>query len=263
MAKRAKINMLTLAVILVVAVVVAVALWVSNDQPESEVEITTQPEPQSEPKELPPLPETPRDLASEFELKGELPPLDDSDSLVKSHMRLVAGEEPVEWLTGEQVLQRVVIQVANMAEGELAYRQSPLEKPGSLKVEESGEGSYRIDPASYSRYEPYVDFLMQMEPELMVAFYRYYEPLLDQAYAELGNPVGAFRRELLAAIDLVLEAPVVEDQVELVKPEVNYEFADPELESLPPLHKQLIRMGPDNTRRIKVLLDDFRERIAP
>jgi len=32
---------------------------------------------------------------------------------------------------------------------------------------------------------------------------------------------------------------------------VNYKFADPSLEALSPLQKQLVRMGPTNTKRVQ------------
>jgi hypothetical protein len=52
----------------------------------------------------------------------------------------------------------------------------------------------------------------------------------------------------------VLATPELDTAVELVQPKVMYKFADPTLEALPPLQKQLIRMGPDHVRRIKAYL---------
>ena len=40
----------------------------------------------------------------------------------------------------------------------------------------------------------------------------------------------------------------------MVQPKVYYQFADPNLESLKPLQKQLLRMGPQNLARIKSYL---------
>jgi hypothetical protein len=57
----------------------------------------------------------------------------------------------------------------------------------------------------------------------------------------------------------VLEVPVLEGEgrVELVQPNVMYEFANPELESLSPLQKQVLRMGPENVRRLQSYLRDL------
>lgn len=96
---------------------------------------------------------------------------------------------------------------------------------------------------------------------MLVAYYQFYEPLLDEAYVELGYPEGEFRTVLIQAIDQVLSAPVVEGTVQLNQPEVNYILADPALEALNMLQKQFLRMGPENTQRIQLVLQQFKSRI--
>ena len=79
-------------------------------------------------------------------------------------------------------------------------------------------------------------------------------PLLVEALKELGakdpDPFVAMR----AGIDQVWRRRIVEGEIELVQPKVYYLFADPKLESLKPLQKQLLRMGPQNLARIKSYL---------
>jgi hypothetical protein len=53
--------------------------------------------------------------------------------------------------------------------------------------------------------------------------------------------------------------PVLTEPVELVRPKVFYEYADPKLERLAPLQKQVLRMGPDNVRRLQDWLARFTE----
>ena len=43
---------------------------------------------------------------------------------------------------------------------------------------------------------------------------------------------------------------------------VLYEYADPALESLPPLQKQLLRMGPDNLDRLQGYLRELRDELT-
>jgi hypothetical protein len=59
---------------------------------------------------------------------------------------------------------------------------------------------------------------------------------------------------LQAAIDQVLATPVVHGEIELKQPKVFYRFADSELESLSPLQKQIMRMGPSNTLRLQTFV---------
>ncbi len=247
----------------IVAVVVLVAVWVNRDAPAApEVMPVEEAAPVVQRIEIPSLPATAPNLAAEFQLEGEMPALGESDTTVQAHMQLLGGRAVLEWLAGEQLLRRIVVQVANAADGDLVYQQSPLVRQGELAVVSLADERFALDPASYRRYDAYVDFLANMQPDLLVAFYRYYEPLLDQAYAELGNPIGAFRGELLTAIEMVMAAPVLETPIELVPIGTAYEFKDQALEALPGVHKQLIRMGPQNTRRIQDTLRAFRDRIS-
>ena len=57
-----------------------------------------------------------------------------------------------------------------------------------------------------------------------------------------------------AAIDQVLATPVVHGEIELKQPKVLYIFADSALESLTPLQKQIMRMGPSNTLRLQTFV---------
>ena len=66
-------------------------------------------------------------------------------------------------------------------------------------------------------------------------------------------------RHAVPAIDQVLAVPVLEGEVELVQPKVFYEYADPALEELSPLQKQVLRMGPDNVVRLKNYLTELRQ----
>lgn len=258
-----KINPNILLALLLIGVVGAVTLWVNRDHPEPVVEPAASPaDPEPQVIQVQPLPETPPELASEFELEGELPGISDSDLTVQAHMQLLGGPTPVAWLDGEQTIRRIVVQVANIKNGEAIYQQSPLVRQGNIELLPSEGDLYILDPASYARYNAYADFLAGIQPDLLVAFYRYYEPLLDQAYSELGNPIGAFRGDLITAVEMILAAPVVETDIELVLSGLSYEFRDPALEALPGIHKQLLRMGPDNTRKIQTALQAFRDRIS-
>ena len=252
-----------LVAVVIVVLVGAVTFWVNRDDPEPEIEPVPVQTPVVQRIEIEPLPETPPDLATEYELQGELPAISESDAAVRAHLQLLGGLTALEWVEGDQTIRRIVVQVANIADGDLIYQQTPLQRQDTMAVlDQQGDDVYRIDPAGYQRYDAYADFLAGIQPDLLVAFYRYYEPLLDQAYAELGNPIGAFRGELITAIEMILTTPVIEGDIELIQSGEGYEFRDEALEALPSIHKQLIRMGPENTRKIQTVLRAFRDRIS-
>ena len=56
----------------------------------------------------------------------------------------------------------------------------------------------------------------------------------------------------------MLATPEPVHPVRLIRPEANYEFADPELEALPAGQKILIRMGPGNAGRVRATLEEIR-----
>ena len=53
-----------------------------------------------------------------------------------------------------------------------------------------------------------------------------------------------------------METPVITAPIMLTQPVVMYEFADSKLESLNPVQKQMIRMGPKNTRALQAKIGE-------
>ncbi|MGZ8931621.1 MAG: DUF3014 domain-containing protein, partial [Methylosarcina sp.] len=49
----------------------------------------------------------------------------------------------------------------------------------------------------------------------------------------------------------IISAPIRTERLAVVRPSVHYKFADPALEALNPVHKQMLRLGPENTKIIQ------------
>jgi hypothetical protein len=81
--------------------------------------------------------------------------------------------------------------------------------------------------------------------------------MLQEAYDELGYPNEKFNEVVFKAIGRLLETPVINKPIRLVRPVVMYQFEDQKLESLSAAQKQLIRMGPKNTRALQVKLSEM------
>jgi hypothetical protein len=75
--------------------------------------------------------------------------------------------------------------------------------------------------------------------------------LFQEAYRDLGYPDRSFDDTLEKALRRLLDVPVVEGEIELLKGDRSYHFEDPALEGLSPAAKHLLRMGPANTVRIQ------------
>lgn len=187
-----------------------------------------------------------------------IPALDDSDTEVRQ--RLLA----LDWRPGlaslfvtEDMLRSFAVHVDNIAQGQLAAG-SALLQPLEQKFTVEDGAKLQLDEASFKRYEPYIQLLESVKPAQLVALFNRYEPLLQQAYAELGYPDQLFKNKLIEAIDELLATPEVNYPLALERPAVVYVFADPAIEQLPAAQKQMIRLGPDNQRKIRALLQQYR-----
>lgn len=219
--------------------------------------ITVEPPPAPAKRAPPPVPEPEPVPAPPAEPPAVvLPPLDASDALVRE--RLQGSALPQDWVERDDLIRRLAVVVENARRGELPRRQlSFLAPEGKFQVIERGEEIY-IDPASYARYDGYLDILESIPAATAATLMTDVQPLLEQALTELGVTGSAAMPQVRAGIDQLLAVPELRGEVALVQPVVLYEFADPELEGLSALQKQALRMGPDNVRRLQSYLRELR-----
>ncbi|MGE0626031.1 MAG: DUF3014 domain-containing protein, partial [Pseudomonadales bacterium] len=189
-----------------------------------------------------------------------LPPLNASDDFVRGRL---PDTIPQAWTGKDDLLRRLAVLAENASRGELPRRQLAFLAPdGKFAVREqadtgSEEAKLFMDPAGYRRYDRYLDILESLPPATLAALLNDTAPLLQQAVQELGVE-GEAQAQMLAAIDQMMAVPVLEGDVELVQPKVFYEYADPSLEALSSLQKQVLRMGPENVKRLQAYLTTLR-----
>lgn len=250
---------------------VAAILWLNfRGTPETTVivEPAPQPEPVTPEPRGPDYPVEPPGLepgAGKPERTLEpLPPLDDSDAYFRLELIDLFGEDLAERLAEEAVIEKVVASTDNLPREQVAERLRPLSAPpGEFAVVTlPDDAGYRLAPANYARYEPYVDMLEAADVDDIVDTYRRFYPLLQEAYVRLGYPDGYFNDRAVAVIDHLLATPLVKGEIRLTRPNVLYEYADPELESLSSGQKFMIRAGPENAERIRAVLRRIRAKLV-
>ena len=194
----------------------------------------------------------------------ELPPLAESDSYFALALLDVFGSELEPLLADEALIDKTVATVDNLTRSRVAEKIRPLGRlPGNFVVTAAGDnGPFYLSPENYSRYDVLVNMVTGANLDELVATYRRFYPLLQEAFAQLGYPDAYFNDRAVAVIDHLLATPEPEEPIRLVQPHVLFEFADPELEALSGGQKLLIRMGPDHISRIKAVLSEVRTRIA-
>lgn len=189
--------------------------------------------------------------------------LNDSDAEARELLTASTDSHPVatEWLTTDNLLRRGAMAVDILSRHQLPITALPVgQAQGSFQVDSDPEsGRLLLDSTNFERYDPIVSAINAISSERLVSLFHYFRPLLEQAYTELGHPAENFDNALIAAIDHLLAAPVVDTPIELVHETVAYQYADERLESLPSSHRQLLRMGPEHTRTIQAKLRDIRQ----
>jgi len=189
-----------------------------------------------------------------------LPALDDSDNVILEGITSVS--EKFQWqdlFLFESIVRNFVVTVDNMTAVKLP-RKYRFVRPlaGKYMVSKGSGESLFVNPDNFSRYEPYIRLAETVNLEDLVALYRRYYPLFQQAYEELGYPDRYFNDRFVEVIDHMLAAPVIDGQIELKQPKVYYVFADPQLEGLSAGQKIMLRMGRDNDARIRARLRQLR-----
>jgi len=254
---------------LLLVALVAVGYWYftyrDGDETPDPGATTPAAEPADEPSGEPryPLPDPPAVQAGDRKLIP-LPALDDSDGYFKLALEDLFGDGVGEILVDRALIEKVVATIDNLPRSQVAERIRPTgAPPGDFEVADGdNDETFVLGPDNYARYDAIANRLATADPDRGVETYRRFYPLLPEAYVGLGYPGRYFNDRVVEVIDHLLETPLPEGPVLLVRPHVLFEFADPELEALSTGQKLLIRVGDDNAAKVKQFLHDVRVRIA-
>jgi hypothetical protein len=185
-----------------------------------------------------------------------LPPLEASDATVtEAATDLLGNTSWHDLLRVDNLVRRWVVTIDALPRERLAQRMSPVRPVAGVLAVEGEPDALVLSAANYSRYEPYVALAETLDPAALVRTYRHLYPLFQQAYSDLVRPDGYFNDRLIEVLDHLLATPDYPQNPELVQPSVAFRLADPKLESMSVGRKALLRMGPDNARRVKAVLE--------
>jgi hypothetical protein len=192
-----------------------------------------------------------------------LPALEESDSLFADLFTSLIGMDAVQaLLVKEDVARHIVVTVDNLPRKKLAERLKPI-KPTAGKFVVSGpDGAQTIAKENSLRYAAAVKVFDTVDTQTLASSYFRVYPLLQQAYVDLGYPTGYFNNRLVEVIDHLLATPDVQGPIQVVQPNVLYEFADPQLEALSSGQKALLRLGPEYAAVVKRKLRELKTAIT-
>jgi hypothetical protein len=189
--------------------------------------------------------------------------LDKSDELVRKLVGELSSHPGLaRWLVTDDLIRKFVSIVDVIATGGNPTRDmKSIKLTGDFQVGEE-EGRTFMDPKSCLRYNRIADIIASLDAEGSVKLYRQLRLPIRLAYRELGYPEEDFNETLKKAVLELLETPIVDHRIYLERAVITYTFADPELESLNPAQKNLIRMGPDNMRKIQAKLREIAQALG-
>lgn len=222
--------------------------------PEPEPEVVVEPEP-----EVVPILEEELDPVPEVEPEPPLPSLDDASPALVDEA--TAAGLAVDMVDSENVVRKLVVLAESMANGEIVREALVVRGPESRFVVQEIDHQLYIDERTYARFDDLALWFYNLDTDALVKLFNRFEPLFVEAHDEIKQPGSRLRDRILDAIAILLDTPEPTGLLALKDDKVMYTFADPELESLPPAQKQLLRLGPDNRALVKTKLREIRQRL--
>lgn len=176
----------------------------------------------------------------------------DGDAILRQQLSAAGADAELNKLaSGDHPLDLSAALMDGLGRGIILRKMLPLKKPKqAFSVDREGSTLY-MSPAGYNRYNRLTDAITALNTSVLVETFHTLRPLYQQAYDQLGLDPEDFDNAVIRTLDLVLATPEISEPIALNPKSVVYVYADPALESLPALQKQLLRVGPDNLRRIK------------
>lgn len=268
----------------VIVVILAAVVWLvlipEQEEPKPRQPVVATVEPQNEVDIMPTIeePEEPdyQSELSENDTAGTLQQVEaepeivtttitnvyDDSWLMTKVVELVPNTVLTDLVVEQDLISNFVVFVDNASRGELVSQFSPLQAPKDKFSAQQVEGdllSFEFNNSDFTRYDNYAELLVSLPLEKSLAIYKDLTPAIDEAHMELGYEAGTFDRKLKRALDFLIDAPVLSEEVKLVAPSAMYQFADAELEGLMSIQKLLLRMGPENQQKVRAKLVEFKD----
>lgn len=208
--------------------------------PEAVIPSTPEPEPETQPE--PPMVSKP----------PELPSLDSSDDFIRERLLLI-NDKPAfsRWVKTDDLIRRSASYLDGLSNGVILSKIFPLTPPEGKFATHKSDGSILLNAGNYERYASTISVITSLDMPLMATMFHFTRPLLENAFSEMGYNPRQMDGIILQAIDVILATPVIVEPIMLTRESVVYKFADPALEALLPMQKQLLRTGPENTKRLQ------------
>ncbi len=187
----------------------------------------------------------------------------DDDELVRTAAaRLSAHPSLAALLINDRLLERFVAAVDAVAGGFSPRDEVDFLSPRRAFLVREDEGRLVIAAGSYRRYSAATDVFASLDVDGSVELYRKFRPRLEEIFEQTAWASEDFDSRFREAVDHLLEIEVPAGQVEVEQRAIVYAFAEDSLENLSHAQRQLLRMGPENARRVQGKLRQLRDALG-
>jgi hypothetical protein len=193
-----------------------------------------------------------------------LPPVGQMDTFLRALFGALSSHPQLaRWLATDDLIRQMADAIDRISRGQSPAKVVPVLKPQDIFEIRGARGQLTIDPRSYRRYEPFAAAVASLNANGLAQAYRTIQPRLDEAYRSLGRSENTVDEAIHVALNMLLATPEVQDPIRVIPGKgATYAFADPTLESLTPVQKHLIRMGPQNAAIIRARLRELADALA-
>jgi hypothetical protein len=203
-------------------------------------------------------------LAPDSEAARTLPPLGQMDTFLRALIGALSSNPTLaRWLATDDLMRQMAVAIDSVSRGQSPAKNLAVLRPQDVIAVRGQRAQMSIDPQSYRRYDSLTAAVMSLNPKGVAEAYRTIQPRLEEAYRALGTSENTVDEAVIVALQVLIATPDVRDPIRVVPGKgATYAFADPQLEALPPIQKQLIRMGPANAAAINERLREIADAIA-
>jgi hypothetical protein len=192
-----------------------------------------------------------------------LPPLDQSDPIVRELVgRLSSHPTVAAWMTTDGLILNFAAVTLAMSNGESPTLELKAVGPIPKFSPRTSRNDLFIAPSSYQRYDRFAEAVSALDARGTARLYATLKPRIRDAHGRMAPATAEFDPVLERAIVEMLRVPVVQGEIELVPHGIGYAFMDPKLEGLSAAQKHLLRMGPKNVQAIQLKLREIADHLA-
>ena len=221
---------------------------------EEETKEDTETEPEEEQEET-------EDEETEEEETDETVATDKLRETFAAHAKNVSQNELwLEFIAMDDALIRCVKAVDSIAAGDIPVEPLDFLKPKTpFSASINAVGLLVVTVEAIARYHKAINALRSIDMQAAVDLFIEIEPVLDEIFHGLGYlETKTFRGRLTEACTVILETPVMKGEGGLVHVAANlYKYSNPQLESLLPVQKLLLRLGEANREEIRRRVTEF------